>query len=150
MAVTALTLVVTLGGCAISTPLGPIFGSPDDGGPTTGSIPPREMRFSNMMTDHDWTLARVALDAALAPANAGRAAPWESRASGLKGVITPVATAYADDDRTCQAFVASLTDRNATHWYQGRACKSGDSGWTVVDASDWIPPGQGAAPVPGS
>jgi surface antigen len=139
-----------LAGCAISTPLGPIFGGADDGGPTTGSITPRDKRFSNMMTDEDWTLARVALDAALGPANSGRAAPWDSPASGLKGTIAPVATAYADDDRTCQAFIASLTDHSATHWYQGRACKTGKSGWTVVDASDWIPPGQGPGSVPGS
>jgi surface antigen len=131
-----------LGGCAISTQLGPIFGMGDDT-PSTGSITPRDQRFSNMMTDDDWSKARAAVDVALSAPGDGKAAPWDNPQTGLKGTVTPVASAYAADSQTCHAFVANLVESAATHWYQGRACRAEGQAWTVVETSSWSPPGQG-------
>ena len=131
-----------LSGCAISTPLGPIFGTREDA-PSTGSITPRDGRFTQQMTDEDWSRARGALETALATDTAGKPAPWDNPASGLKGTVAPVATAYAAENRTCHAFVASVVESAKTHWYQGRACRTPESTWTVVESADWAPPGQG-------
>jgi surface antigen len=139
----ALVLSVPLGGCAVSTQLGPIFGMGGDDTPSTGSITPRDQRFSNMMTDEDWSRARAAVDAALSGPGDGKAAPWDNPATGLKGTVTPVASAYAADSQTCHAFVANLVESAATHWYQGRACRAAGAAWTVVETSSWTPPGQG-------
>ena len=135
-------LAAPLGGCAISTQLGPIFGASDDT-VATGSITPRDRRFSTTMTDEDWSRAKLALGTALASEAPGAPAPWDNPASGLKGTVSPVASAYAADDRTCHAFVASLSDQASTHWYQGRACKTAETGWAIVETADWAPPGQG-------
>jgi surface antigen len=144
LAPVALMLAAPLGGCAISTQLGPIFGMGGDDSPSTGSITPRDQRFSNMMTDEDWTRARAAVDVALSEPPDGKPSPWENPASGLKGTVTPVASAYAADRQTCHAFVANLVESAATHWYQGRACRTPEAAtWTVVETSTWTPPGQG-------
>jgi surface antigen len=130
---------IWLSGCAISTQLGPIFGGGEEA--ATGAITPRDRRFSNNMTDEDWTRAMTAVETALSPTGAGKAAQWENPASGLKGTVSPVAAAYAADSETCHAFVASLTEGADTHWYQGRACRTADAPWKVVETAQWTPPG---------
>jgi surface antigen len=130
---------LALSGCAISTQLGPIFGGGDDQ-TTTGSITPRDKRFSNAMTDEDWAHARAALDVALAERPAAEPAQWDNPRSGLRGTVAPVASAYQADDGTCHAFVASLVEGTDTHWYQGRACRAGEERWRVVDTAQWMPP----------
>lgn len=133
------TVALWLGGCAISTQLGPIFGSAEDPG-STGSITPRDKRFSSNMSDADWEQARKALDTALRPENAATPTAWENAATGLKGTVSPVAQAYQADAQTCHAFVASLVEGIDTHWYQGRACRGDEAGWNVVDSAGWVPP----------
>lgn len=135
----AATLGAVVAGCAVSTQLGPIFGMAG-GDIVTGSITPRDKRFSSAMTDEDWAKARDTLDLALAPDNAGKPLPWENPATGLSGTVTPVATAYVADEETCHAFVASVVEGIDTHWVQGRACRGAEPRWTVVDLSGWTPP----------
>src|SRR3954452_3949247 len=128
-----------LGGCAISTQLGPIFGSSEDSG-ATGSITPRDKRFSSNMSDADWASARQALDTALKPENAAMPTAWENTSTGLKGTVAPVADAYRADAQTCHAFVASLVAGTDTHWYQAHPCRGDEASWNVVDSAGWVPP----------
>lgn len=131
--------MVASSGCAISTPLGPIFGASDDQ-VSTGSITPRDGRFSNNMTDEDWTRARSAVQSALAAPVATTPAAWDNPSSGLRGTVSSVATPFAVDGSTCQAFLATLVEGTDLHWYQGRACRSEGTPWAVVDTARWLPP----------
>jgi surface antigen len=126
---------LSVAGCAVSMPLGPMFSSAD----TTGSITPRDGRFTTAMSDSDWAKAKEALTAATVASEGGRATPWENRETGLKGTVTPVATAYAAQDRTCRSFVATLVDSEATAWYQGEACRDA-AGVSVSGVKPWAPP----------
>lgn len=133
-----LLLIVTglgLSGCAMSTSLGPMFAADD----ITGSITPRDGRFSNTMTDEDWRLAKAAVDTATSGNGATPAAAWENPLSGLKGSVTPVAAPYASQDRACRAFIATLVLKGRTEWYQGQACR-GKSDFSVTGVSAFAPP----------
>lgn len=127
-----------LGGCAMSMPLGSLFGSA--GTDTTGSIAPRDGRFTNTMTDADWSKARGAVQVALDPANAGKPAPWDNPDSGLKGAVTSIAGAFAEQNRTCRAFIATLAEGTDTHWFQGHACAADGNAWIVTSTAPWMPP----------
>jgi surface antigen len=131
-------------GCAISTQLGPIFGSRAADPTTTASITPSDHRFSAIMTDEDWARAQAALATALDAEHGSGSVGWDNPASGLKGSVSAVAGPFPSEDGTCHAFVASVVETSAAHWYQGRACK-GSSGqaWSVVESADWSRPGQG-------
>jgi surface antigen len=140
----ACAAAVTLGGCAISTPLGPIFGSDDD--TSTGSVLAPENHFASTMSPSDWTFAQAAVRAALDSTPGRPPAPWRNPATGTKGTISPVASAFAVDGALCQAFTAVVTTDGKTSFYQGRACRSGSKPWTVTEASTWTPP-QGRGPA---
>jgi len=134
-------LTVSLSACSISTPLGPIFGSPAHDTPT-GSIAPHDARFSPEMTDEDWQQANAALQIAFDAKAAGRAALWNNSQSGLQGSIAPVAEAYPEGEGHCRAFVASL-GAAPQRWYQGRACRTGEAPWNIVASAPWtVPPPQ--------
>ena len=130
----------------MSTSLGPLFGSRDQGD-VTGSITPRDGRFSNNMSDADWSLAKGAVQAAVEPKTSGptggsamgQPTRWENPASGLKGAVMPVADAFVVDAATCRVFLATLVEGTDTHWYQGRACKAGE-GWNLTNLGQWMPP----------
>jgi surface antigen len=132
-------------GCAVSTQLGPIFGVGEDA-VVTGAITPRDKRFSSTMTQDDWTRAQAALASALG-AEIEKPVSWDNPQTGLRGTVAPVATAYAADAGTCHAFVASLVEGSDTNWYQGRACRTGEEPWTVVDSGRWEPPVPGSAAI---
>ncbi len=67
-------------------PPGPISGSGEDD--VTGSIAPRDGRFSRNMSDADWARTKSAVQAAFDPANAGKAVPRDNPETGLKGAGT--------------------------------------------------------------
>lgn len=134
-------LALSLSACSISTPLGPIFGSSAHD-TTTGSIAPQDARFSPEMTDEDWQQANAALQIAFDAKAAGRAALWQNSQTGLQGSIAPVSEPYAEGERNCRAFVASL-GAAPQRWYQGRACRTGEVPWGVVASAPWtVPPPQ--------
>lgn len=118
---------------ACSTQLGPIFGGDSDG--PTGSITPRDKRFSNSMNDADWGQAKAALQTSLETPIAGQAASWSNPDTGLQGTVTAVGQPFSSEGGTCNAFVATLADRQETQWFQGRACRSGSEAWKVADVS---------------
>lgn len=131
-----------LSGCA--TQLGPVFGD----GTTTGSITPRDGRFSVNMTDEDWRRAQASVGQALDPLAGGKGSIWSNPASGLRGTATPVAGGFAQGGHACQAFLATLVEGVDTNWYQGTACQLDGHAWTIVSAGPWKPPaGHGATPT---
>jgi surface antigen len=140
----ACVAALALGGCAISTPLGPIFGGDDD--TSTGSVMLPDNRFASTMSESDWTFAQGAVRSALDSTPERPPAPWHNPATGSKGTISPVASAFAVDGALCQAFTAVVTTGGQTSFYQGRACRTGSKPWTVTETSAWTPP-QGRGPA---
>jgi surface antigen len=134
----AIVAAVILTGCAISTPLGPIFGSAEDD-TTTGSIPARDVRLSATMNQADWDQTKAALQAALAPTNLGQSILWTSLTASTHGSVTPVSDSFVENKIRCRSFVAALADPSGTQWYQGKACQK-DASWTVVSAEPWALP----------
>lgn len=134
-----LSVAVILAGCAISTPLGPIFGSAEDR-TTTGSIPEPDVRLNASMTDADWQQAKAALQAAMDPKNPGASIPWSNAATGAHGSVTPVAEAYVDGKLTCRSFVAAHAGSNPAQWYQGKSCRRTSSAWSILSVQPWALP----------
>jgi hypothetical protein len=134
----ALLAGMFLTGCAISTPLGPIFGSRDDN-PATGSIPAPDIRLSATMNQADWEQTKAALQAAMDPKNPGQSIFWSNVAASTHGSVTPVADAFIEKKMQCRSFVAALADPAGTQWYQGKACEK-DGSWAVVSAEPWALP----------
>ena len=128
-----------LSSCAISTPLGPIFGSAEDK-TTTGSIPDQDNRLSTSMTDADWDKTKLALQAAMNPQNPGASMLWSNPEVGTHGSVTPVADAFVENKTTCRSFVAALTENAGTQWYQGKGCQRSGGAWTIVNVQPWALP----------
>jgi surface antigen len=135
----ALVAGVILSGCAISTPLGPIFGSAEDK-TTTGSIPSQDNRLNTSMTDADWDKTKAALQAAMDPQNPGAAIMWSNAETGAHGSVTPVADAFVENKASCRSFVAGLSQTGPVQWYQGKGCQRGNGSWGIVSVQPWALP----------
>ena len=133
----ALVAGIILAGCAISTPLGPIFGSTED---TTGSIASQTTRLTGTMSDADWDQAKLALQQALDPQNPGQSVVWSNAAAGTHGSVTPVADAFIENKIHCRAFVAALAEGGMTKWYQGKGCQKDSTQWMIISAEPWALP----------
>ena len=130
---------VILSGCAISTPLGPIFGSGEDKTPT-GSIPAPDSRLNASMTDADWDKTKLALQAAMDPKNPGASILWANGEGGTHGSVTPVADAFIENQTACRSFVAALSQSDTTQWYQGKGCQKNSGSWSIVNVQPWALP----------
>jgi len=135
----ALLAGVILAGCAISTPLGPIFGSAEDK-TATGSIPAQDNRLTSTMTDADWDKTKLALQAAMDPQNPGASILWSNTEAGTHGSVTPVADSFVENKINCRSFVAALSEVGATQWYQGKGCQRSGGTWSIVSVQPWALP----------
>jgi hypothetical protein len=127
------------GGCSISTPaLDSLFGSGSDGD-QTGSItpPPGAKQVSELPPDGDLAYARAAVSEVLNRGNKDASQPWENPATGARGTVTPVASAYTQDGQTCRDFLASYISASSQSWLQGEACKPHKGGWEVRTLKPW-------------
>jgi surface antigen len=133
------------GGCSMSMQLDSLFADKDDtqladkgdAGDITGSIPLRPSRVnmsSGNMSQTDWTFATVALREALAKGDEGASIPWHNPASGSRGTVTPVASAYVQDGSTCRNFLASTVGSGREGWFEGTACRVPRGEWDVRTA----------------
>ena len=95
------------GGCSISSPaFDSLFGRL---GHDTSSItpPPGSKETAELPPEHDLAFARAAASEVLTRGVKGASQPWENPATGARGTVTPVASAYTQDGQTCRDFLAS-------------------------------------------
>ena len=130
---------IILAGCAISTPLGPIFGSNEDK-TATGSIAAQDNRLNPVMSEADWSQTKTALQAALDPQNPGASIMWANTPTGAHGSVTPVADSFVESKQRCRSFVAALTEAGPTQWYQGKGCLMDGNRWTIASVQPWALP----------
>jgi 17 kDa outer membrane surface antigen len=136
-AAAALILALAGGGCSVSYQFDSFFaGNKSD---TTASItpPPGTKAESKLPPDGDLVYARAAASEVLRRGKKDTSLPWENPRSGARGTVTPIASAYTQDGRTCRDFLASYVNGNAEAWMQGEACKQGKDSWEVRSLKPW-------------
>ena len=106
-------------------------------GDVTGSIPAPHAN-ARQPTASDLALARNAASDVLTRGIKDASQPWENPATGARGSVTPLASAYAGDQgRTCRDFLASYVNGDTQSWLRGAACKSGRGRWEVETLKPW-------------
>jgi len=105
---------------------------------TTGSItPPPGAKAGELPPDTDLAFARIAVSEVLNRGGKDASQPWENPRSGARGTVTPIASAYTQDGRTCRDFLASYVSGSAQAWLQGEACKRDKGAWEVRTLKPW-------------
>ena len=130
----ALILAFTMGGCSYQ--LDSLTGKGDGvaiGTPNSGTL----RQDAALPPEHDLAIARAAVGELLSRGGKDGSAPWENPRTGARGTITPVASAYSQDGRTCQDFLASYVRDGAESWMQGEACRINQGKWEVRNLKPW-------------
>jgi surface antigen len=135
-AMIAILIGVGLGGCSMTRPDGPF--AQMDSNDFTGSIraavlPARD----NGPTEADLALARMAASDVLTKGDKDSSQPWENPTTGARGSVTPLATAYSTDGRTCRDFLASYVKDRTESWMQGAACRTAEGHWEIHSLKPW-------------
>lgn len=89
------------------------------------------------LPDGDLDAARSAVSDALGKAGRDSSVPWEDAATGARGTVTPLSSAYSQDGNTCRDFLASYVRNGAEAWLQGEACRRGQGRWEVRHMRPW-------------
>ncbi|MDO9413114.1 MAG: RT0821/Lpp0805 family surface protein [Pseudolabrys sp.] len=134
----AITLALGCSGCSLSSSFDSAFSSNDKD--TTGSItpPPGSKQSDDLPPAADLAFARVAAKEVLTRGRKDSSQPWENPATGARGTVTPIATAYQQGDITCHDFLASYVKGEAQAWLQGEACKPiKGAAWEVRSMKAW-------------
>jgi hypothetical protein len=74
--------------------------------------------------------AYAAVSEALSRAGRNVSVAWEDPATGARGTVTPLSSAYVQDGSTCRDFLASYVRGGAESW-AGRSCRSAPDRWEV-------------------
>jgi hypothetical protein len=137
----ALSLALGAGGCSISSPaFDSLFGgNGTEAYDQTSSIkpPPGTKEVSELPPDVDLVYARAAASQVLSRGAKDASQPWENPATGARGMVTPIASAYTQDGQTCRDFLASYITTKSQAWLQGEACKPQKGAWEVRTLKPW-------------
>jgi surface antigen len=128
----ALILTLAAGGCSYQ--LDSLTGKAD--GVTTG-LSNTARQDAILPPEHDLAVARAAVDELLRRGGRDSSFPWENPRTGARGTITTVASAYSQNGRTCQDFLASYIRDGAESWMQGEACQINQGKWEVRNLKPW-------------
>jgi hypothetical protein len=152
----AWSLALSLGGCAVSGPLGSMFSKPSKdeakayanetayasedvtGSVATPRATPVSASTTGLPSETDLVFARIAIVDVLTRGSKQISAPWENPSSGARGTVTPIASAYSKDGATCRDFLASYLRRQGREiWLQGEACRAKRGAWEVRSLRPW-------------
>ncbi len=125
---------VSLGGCSVSK-LDSLFSQKEAAHEVTGSIPASPLH--GAPTETDLAFARTAAADVLTRGNKDSSQPWENPATGARGSVTPLASAYSSDGWTCRDFLASYVNGASESWLQGAACRMGSGRWEIQSLKPW-------------
>jgi surface antigen len=133
VALTAILIGTGLGGCSIGRNESAFARM--EGGDVTGSIAPQPSNYEP--TEADLVLTRTAASDVLTKGSKDSSQPWENPATGARGSVTPLATAYTSEGRTCRDFLASYVHGTTESWLQGAACRAAQGRWDVHTLKPW-------------
>jgi surface antigen len=132
----AAAFALGLGGCSYQ--LDSLWSKSTDDTEYTGSVRAATPRQSTAVpTDNDLAAARAAVTEALGSAGKQTSIPWENPYTGARGTVTPIASAYSQDEQTCQDFLASYVRDGSESWLQGQACRARKGRWEVRSLKPW-------------
>jgi outer membrane surface antigen len=133
-----LALGLLSGGCSFSYQLPSLFGTDDKGGKSSFALTPTTPKSTvGLPPESDLAFARAAAVEVMTRGAKDASAPWENPESGARGTVTPIASAYDQEGRTCRDFLASYVRRGNEAWLQGEACRAGAGRWEVRSIRPW-------------
>lgn len=137
------TVALAAGGCSMSYQLSSynlksMFGGGDKADITGSITPPAETKSTHKLPpDDDLAYAKAAVSRLLALGRKYASLPWENPATGARGTITPITSAYSAGGQTCRDFLASYIKGASQAWLQGEACKHHTGPWRVRSMKPW-------------
>jgi hypothetical protein len=128
---------VALGGCSIGR--FDALSAAKGGDDVTGSIAPPQAAAvaSEKPTAADLAFARVAASDVLTKGGKDSSQPWENPTTGARGSVTPLASAYSAEGRTCRDFLASYVNGTSESWLHGAACRAEGGRWEIRTLKPW-------------
>jgi surface antigen len=123
------------GGCSVSRS-NDAFAQMEGDKDVTGSIG-RAAPSTEEPTEADLAFARNAASDVLTSGAKDSSQPWANPSTGARGSVTPLATAYTTEGRTCRDFLASYVNGTSETWLQGAACRSEHGRWDVHTLKPW-------------
>jgi surface antigen len=130
---------VNAGGCSFSYQLDSVFAKAKSDGALeqTGSLRPATPQApAAMPPEGDLVIARAAATELLTKGGKDTSMPWENPATGARGTVTPIASAYSLDGTTCHDFLASYVRNGSESWLHGEACRMRGK-WQVRRMKAW-------------
>jgi surface antigen len=128
---------VALGGCSID--LNSISLPKPDLSDITGAIkrPTDAQASAQLPPEPDLALTRAAVNEVLRGGN-NASVPWENQATGARGTVTALASAYTVDKTQCRDFLASYVAGGKESWLRGEACREDRGSWQVRALKPWV------------
>src|SRR3954453_7431669 len=117
------------GGCSMSYQMESYFADKTP----TGSV----AKPAPMPPERDLAYAKAAASEVLLRGDKDASQEWENPATGARGTVTPIASAYTQDGQTCRDFLASYVTTTAQAWLQGEACQEGRGAGQVRALKPW-------------
>ena len=117
---TGILIAVAVGGCSLSRKEDAYARL--ETADVTGSI--AQASTSDEPTEIDLAFARNAASDVLTKGDKDSSQPWENPATGARGSVTPLASAYTVDGRQCRNFLASYVRERSERWLQGAGCRT--------------------------
>lgn len=127
---------LALGGCSID--IDSVF-SASGQGEITGSVKKASeaLAAAQLPPEPDLALTRAAVNEVLSRGRQDASVPWENPATGARGTVTAIASAYTVDDAQCRDFLASYVHGDKQSWLRGEACRQGRGYWEVRTLKPW-------------
>ncbi|MBB5048866.1 surface antigen [Rhodopseudomonas rhenobacensis] len=138
MLLTTILIGVGAGGCSLSrndAAYAQMGGASD----VTGSIGALTHSANNndAPSDADLALARNAASDVLTKGDKDSSQPWENPLTGARGSVTPLASVYSTDGRSCRDFLASYVKDRSESWLQGSGCRTASGQWEIHTLKPW-------------
>jgi hypothetical protein len=134
----ALSLALVSGGCSFSYQLDSMFSRERTvQGDTTASAQPASPRPQSSTGMFSLAAIYAAVSEALGKGGSNTSVPWEDPATGARGTVTPLSSAYVQHGTTCRDFLASYVRGSSEAWLQGEACRSAQDRWEVRNMRPW-------------
>lgn len=130
---------MTLGGCSIDLDSISLPKAPDlsDITGALGKKPTEAQASAQLPPEADLALTRAAVNEVF---NGSKtvSVPWENPATGARGTVTSIASAYTIDNTQCRDFLASYVAGGKESWLRGEACRETRGDWQVRALKPWI------------
>lgn len=136
------TFALGLGGCSFSYQLDAMFAREREAETasirSTASLPKSHGEIgAAALGERDLAAARAAVSEALGNDGRDASVPWDNPATGARGTVTPLSSAYSLDGATCRDFLASYVRNGSEEWLQGEACRGARGRWEVRAMRPW-------------